>query len=642
MPTDVSAAQRHEEIARCLFNESNDALFLFDPRDHRVLDVNPVALRLTGFSRMQAAGLRVWDLFTSPEPGRLKQLVDAYRISWFYHSREGIYLNRAAREPIPVNVSVSRIHTQPEPMGLVVARDITERRRAEETLDRFFRLAPDLFAILRPEGDAIRFVRANAAWESGLGYSPGELGRRSLLELVPEPEAGALREGLRGLGRGRDLLAFEHGIRHEDGGQRRLSSNFSAAEGLIYAVSRDVTEARRAEALGRAIAEAERASRAKSDFFAAITHEIRTPMAAIHEALDGLGQVGGPPRSAEALAAVRRNADHLLELLGDLLDLARIEAGAFPVHPAPCSPAELVADVVEMMRAWAEARGLELVGQAGPGLPAAVRSDRTRLRQILVNLVSNAIKFTPAGRVVVGVEADGPDVGAAVRFAVEDTGPGLTPEGIARLFTPYQRSTEPDRTAGTGLGLVICQHLARLLGGRMEVDSTPGRGSRFSLVLPVGEGPPADPGPGPEPATAAPMPERFEGRILLADDHPDLRALVRDRLERAGATVVAVGDGSAALGALRGARGPGEEFDVLILDVQMPGRDGLETAREVRAGGSVVPIVALTAYAAADEVEECRRAGCDTHLSKPVDWPHLFRELHRLAGPGRARAPGTA
>ena len=666
-------SDRHEEIARCLFRESNDALFIFDPRDHRVIDANPAAMRLSGFDRKPLLQMRVWDLFRSVEPGVIDQLIEAYQISWFYHSREGLSLSRAAGEPIPVNVTVSRVHTRPDPLGLVVARDISDRKRAQEALDRFFRLAPDLFAIVRPDPDSPRFIRLNPSWESSLGFRPDELVATSAIDLIHPDDRSAAEAGIASLRSGRELNGLELRLRHRDGSHRWLAMNAVLADGLIYVVGRDVTETKRLTALRRAMERTELASRAKSELLRDLGHELRTPLAAILEYAEHLIRAEKqpkPPREdfsrLDALRTVRRNARYLIRLLNDLLDLARLESGTMRVDLAECRVGELLAQVVELLAAQARNRGLELTLEYRTPIPPTIRTDALRLRQILINLVSNAIKFTRVGsvRVEVGLDESSPARPMLV-VDVTDTGVGMGPDVVARLFEPFYRGSATG-TDGAGLGLALSQRMAGLLGGRIAVRSEPARGSRFILTLPTGpigtadrQSSPPDvgydssewstldpatprPAPLPKPPPAgsatgsepqAPAPAAPRTRLLLADDNHDLRRALAIRLRRSDIEVVDVDDGRRALEEAERARDDGRPFDLILLDLRMTGMDGPEAARQLRARGFRLPLLALTASEVSDPAEE---GLFDGRMVKPIDWEVLRQTIQTHVRAGRA------
>ena len=327
----------------------------------------------------------------------------------------------------------------------------------------------------------------------------------------------------------------------------------------------DVTDRRRAEIeLRRAKEEAELASRSKSEFLANMSHEIRTPMTAILGFADELLEESWDHRAHEQLATIKRNGEHLLRVINDVLDLSKIEAGKLEIERVPCSPIEVVGDVQSLMQARAQAKGIEFHVGFQTAVPAVVHTDPTRLRQILLNLLGNAIKFTDQGavRLACSYRVDRP-AGALLQFDVSDTGIGICPEHLTRLFHPFtQADASVSRNfGGTGLGLTIVRRLAAMLGGDVSVESEPGRGSRFQVTVSAGVGGDVPMIEDPmtalalavEPEATAPRDANrrtLDCRILLAEDGADNRRLISRLLEKAGATV-----GRCREWSTRGARG---------------------------------------------------------------------------------------
>ncbi|HEV3165280.1 MAG TPA: PAS domain S-box protein [Isosphaeraceae bacterium] len=645
----------HQEIARCLFREANDALFIFDPRDHRVLDVNPAALRLTGFEKDFVCTLRVQDLFTSAEPGGLGWLIDAYRRTGFYHSREGYFLGREVGEPIPINVSVSRIHTAPEPLGLVVARDITERIRAQEALreseNRYRGLVETAKVIIWALSADGRIESLNPAFEEITGWPRARWIGRPFTELVHTEDSHVASECFDRALRGELLPPYELRI-GSAADQELVLEVLSAAHQFhgdrvsVSGIARDVTERKRAEeALQRAEAmrlakeAAEAADRAKSEFLGHISHEIRTPMTAVLGFTDVLLEDERvralPTELLDDLRTIKQNGNHLLSLINDILDLTMIEVGRLRIHRSPCSPARLVEDVAASMRPRTDAKGLALVLELAPDVPATVRTDAVRLRQILINLVSNAIKFTRSGGIRLQVKhRREPGTEPMLQFTVIDTGIGMPDAEVSHIFEPFYTSeTHTTRESGTGLGLAISRRLAEMLGGRLDVRSRPGEGSSFTLLIPIGATTPAWPEqtealaaaePGGSPLPTTPL----GGRVLLAEDNEPIQRFVRFRLQQSGAEVVVAGNGQEAVELALAARDASRPFDWILMDVQMPVLDGYEATRQLRDQGYRWPIIALTAYASAENREECLKFGWDDYVSKPVDCVRLLEVLH--------------
>jgi signal transduction histidine kinase/CheY-like chemotaxis protein len=384
--------------------------------------------------------------------------------------------------------------------------------------------------------------------------------------------------------------------------------------------------------------EAQAATHAKSEFLATMSHEIRTPMTAIlgfaDELLLDAESERQDIRGAAALRTIKRNGEHLLRLLDDVLDAAKIESGRLQLELCACSPSELADDVAELLRQRAQAKGLRLAVDPQPGAPESIATDPTRVRQILVNLVGNAIKFTETGEVRVRVGGDG----ERAVFEVVDSGMGISPEQQAKLFEPF---TQADgslgrRFGGTGLGLSISRKLARVLGGNVTVESALGRGSVFRVTI-------GKPAKGASAVTAAAPPEAkpapMRGRVLLAEDGVDNRALLERILRRAGLTVEVAENGREAHAKAMSATLSGTPFDVVLLDVEMPEMSGNEAASALRADGYDGPIVALTAHARASDREACLAAGCDDFATKPIDRAALLLLLARFLEKPDTRAP---
>jgi len=401
-----------------------------------------------------------------------------------------------------------------------------------------------------------------------------------------------------------------------------------------------LAEADRRRHIHSLAAVAEDANRSKSAFLANMSHEIRTPLTAIL----GYAELLHDPEVAQAERAdaartIQRNGQHLLSVIDDILDLSKIEAGKLQIELLPCSPRQLVAEVVEALRVRAAAKGLSLVATCVGPIPEQILTDPTRLRQILLNLGGNAIKFTEHGSVTLEVSSRntaGSDGGQLV-VAVVDTGIGLDAEQASRLFAPFQQAdaSTTRRFGGTGLGLVISKRLAQSLGGDISVHGARGSGCRFELTIATGplDGSRCDDRPIAI-AVAAPQPRaraiRLAGRILLAEDGPDNRLLIGRLLERAGAVVDTAADGRAAVQRVQAAQAAGTPHDLILMDMQMPELDGYEATRALRASGIGVPIVAVTAHAMNGDRERCVAAGCDDYLTKPIDRLAMLTVCERL------------
>lgn len=405
--------------------------------------------------------------------------------------------------------------------------------------------------------------------------------------------------------------------------------------------------------LAEAHSQVQAATQAKSEFLANLSHEIRTPMTAILGYADLLSdpQLTYDER-AEHLRVITRSGRHLLNILGDILDLSTLEAGRMRIQPIPCSPGSLLADLASALRVRALEKDLTLeVGFRGP-VPASIRTDPTRLRQLLTHLIDNAIKFTDAGGVTVLARLAEEDTGGPqLEIEVCDTGIGVASEQLETLFVPFQQvdGSNSRRHGGAGLGLAIAQRLAHQLGGDIHVESELGQGSSFRVRIATGslEGvsmihdlhEAVQVASGPASVDALPGAEgdglALEGRrILIAEDGRDNQLLLSFYLRKAGARVEIADDGGKALRRAVEALAKDEPYHVIVSDMQMPVIDGYELVRRLRRDGYRAPIVALTAQALPGDRERCLAVGCNEYLSKPVDRARLVGVCAELAERG--------
>lgn len=410
------------------------------------------------------------------------------------------------------------------------------------------------------------------------------------------------------------------------------------------------------EALKLTCQQAESANRAKSEFLANMSHEIRTPMTAILGYSEYLTSEEGldkaPPARRQALESIYRNGQHLLEVINDILDLSKIEAGKLTIEKRLCRPTKIVQDMLASLMIRAENKDLKLTAeQIGP-CPDIVRTDPTRLRQILLNIVGNALKFTTVGQVTVRMSyepLDGLELTGHLRFEVEDTGIGMRDEEIERLFEPFTQadSSTTRKFGGTGLGLAISRRLARMLGGDLTVSAAPGLGSTFTFwihVEPVGQ-PSGQAGNReigiPDRPFRVSLPcettrELADCRILIAEDGLDNQRIISLFLRRAGADIAFVDNGQEAVATALAEEASGTPFDVVLMDMQMPVMDGYHATEQLRSVGYAHPIIALTAYAMADDREKSLHAGCDDHLTKPIAREELLEVIKRHAARKKA------
>ncbi|MBN2291879.1 MAG: response regulator [Pirellulales bacterium] len=415
-------------------------------------------------------------------------------------------------------------------------------------------------------------------------------------------------------------------------------------EASSYATKVEATN----KALEKICEAAEAAAAAKTEFLANMSHEIRTPMTAMLGYAEELLEPSLPEsEKTVAVNTILRNGEHLLAIINDILDLSKIEARKLKIEKIACSPVQLVEDVRVLMDERARRKNLEFKARMVGSLPKNILSDPTRIRQILLNLVGNAIKFTDHGSVEIfyGLKQQGGKE-QSIFFEVSDTGIGMTHDQIQRLFSPFSQadSSITRKFGGTGLGLTISKRLAEKLGGQITVTSKLGRGSTFRVVMPVEM-------PTEEDCTSSDLLDSLTKtdninedaekahydailgcNILVAEDAPDNQRLIQAILKKAGAQVSMAGNGKAAVEMVSNAMDNGEPFDLVLMDIQMPILDGYRATAEIRAGGYTSPIVALTAHAMGNENEKTLAAGCDGYLAKPFTRKKLLSIVARFAG----------
>ena len=550
-------------------------------------------------------------------------------------------------------------------------QEIAERRRAEKALQDSDRKLRDVVEALPIPQFVIdkdhRIIYWNKALEQLSGLRAQEMlgtsaqwrafyreQRPCLADLLVEQDMTRLEafypEGLR-----RSALleeAYEgEGFYPAVGGGKWLYFTASAIRdshgAIVGAVEtlEDITSQKEAE---RQLAEskqaAEAANKAKSEFLANMSHEIRTPMTAILGFANILLDNARRPEEIDAVQTILRNAEHLLSVINDILDLSKIEAGKLTVDRVACSPLTILDEVASLMRVRADAKNLPIEVECVWPLPDVILSDPMRLRQILINLVGNAIKFTEIGKIQLIARLAADHSPPQLQLEVRDTGIGMTDAQLACLFHPFaQGNTSANRKyGGTGLGLAISKRFAELLGGTLSVASRLRQGSTFTLSI--------DPGPldsmrmrwhrhdGQEPVQRTPeerQATRLDCRVLLVEDGPDNQRLISFLLRRAGAEVLLAQNGVEALEIVDAETAEGRSLDLILMDIQMPLMDGYEATRRLRQSGYSGQIIALTAHAMKDDRQKCLDAGCDDYLTKPIDRTTLLSTLARHLAAGQ-------
>ncbi len=528
---------------------------------------------------------------------------------------------------------------------LLAKRDVTEeivRQRALEELTTAMDAASDCVFIF--DAETMQFVYANQGATKQVGYDLSEMRSMTPLDIKPQFSSSKFQELLDTcevhVG---SAIQFRTEHRHRDGHCIPVDVSLQympqlGRKGRFFAVVRDITAQLASDkALELAIVQAETASRSKSEFLANMSHEIRTPLTAIlgfADLLDSDGDFSRTPcLAANAVQTIRSNANHLLEIINDILDMSKIEAGRVTIERILFSPTQIVNEVASLMRPRAIGKGISVHLKYEGKIPSKIESDPTRLRQILLNLLGNAIKFTEVGSITLHTAFLSEQ--NLIQFRVVDTGIGMTVEQrdlIARFDAFSQADgTTTRQFGGTGLGLRISNSLAEMLGGHIEIESRKGHGSTFVVTISAGNisnyefnNPVLESTQREVESKSNGVPVQAEAnvsllrglKILLAEDGPDNQRLIAFHLKKAGATVTIAENGRIALELIE--RNP-QEFDLVFMDMQMPEMDGYEATRRLRIAGHKLPIIALTAHAMDGDRQKCLDAGCNDYTTKPIN-----------------------
>ncbi|MBL8287390.1 MAG: response regulator [Rubrivivax sp.] len=534
----------------------------------------------------------------------------------------------------------------------IVVADVSALRRAAEAAqrgERRLRVIMDQIPVTISYIDAeLHYRYINRAQEQWLGRPAAEVVGRAVRELVDDQVWADIEPRLADALAGRHVPLERHRIDRNGNpvwhsGRHVPDINEEGKVVGVYTVFFDITQRavaerqlREREAELRAAKEAaENASRAKSEFLANMSHEIRTPMNGVLGLTELLLETPLDSQQRPFVETVRSSGESLLSIINDILDFSKIEAGKLETETLDFDLYQSVEDVVQLLAPRAHAKHLEIGCRIDERLPHALRGDPYRLRQVLANLIGNAVKFTDSGEVLVDVS---PQDEWTLRFAVHDTGIGIDGEARQRLFRAFEQAdgSTTRRFGGTGLGLAISRSLVELMGGRIGVESTPGEGSTFWFTLPL------------VPATGlppVPSPANLAGkRVLVVDDNATNRDILEHHVGAAAMRCALANNGREALAALREAHAQGDAFEVALVDMKMPLMDGLELAAAVRADAALAAtrIVLVTSLHSTDEVARARQVGVGAYLSKPVRRQELYRALAQCLSDGDEAAAGDA
>ncbi|NLX12820.1 MAG: PAS domain S-box protein [Phycisphaerales bacterium] len=578
-----------------VFMDAVDPIIIQD-LDGNILDINKQVERIYGWNRAELIGQSMKMLMPPEAHAQADELLARCRKGEEIPDREGVRWNKGGTV-MPVLTSQFPLTDESgRPVSVAsIAKDLTERQQAQDQLKQYARLLKASNLELQAQKHQLQAQQ------------------QELIGAIQQLEQQA-----------QELT--EARLADEQANQR------------LEAINQDLERA--IEQANRMAIAAESANYSKSEFLANMSHEIRTPMTAILGFADLLrgsleNQADITDECKDAIDTIHRNGEYLLQIINDILDLSKIEAGKLVVEHLPCDPYQVMQEVKSLMQVRADAKGLSLAVEAVGVLPRTITTDPTRLRQILINLLGNAIKFTETGGARLFARfIESSDNGPMIRFDVLDTGIGMSPEQIVGLFTPFQQAdaSMTRRFGGTGLGLTITKRLAVMLGGDIAVESEAGNGSAFHVTIATGplesvdlvdyserglpDSPAADSGVTPEPS-------RIQARILLVEDGPDNQRLISFLLRKAGAEVVLAENGAIAVEQVMSAREQGQAFDIILMDMQMPVMDGYQATRVLRERGYSGPIIALTAHAMEGDRAKCLAAGCDDFATKPIDRKRL-------------------
>lgn len=667
----VAAALEESQLQyRRIVETASEGIWVLDAAE-RTTFVNPAMARVLGYSPNEMVGRHAQE-FVAPDQLSDYQRQRAVRLGPSRYERHFRCKDGAS---VWMSVSAQPIcDARGEFAGWFgMLTDISERKVAD---DRRAELEGELRRATERLELAIRGSNVSI-WEYDMPYGTLDDSRETLtntweqlgydvppastaLAIHPEDLPGLTAKIAAYLSGALPTFESEHRVRHKDGSyrwilRRGIATRDNAGRPVRFTgTGVDVTEMKRIELeLQQATAAAESANRAKDDFLANVSHEIRTPMNAILGMTELALDTAPSEHQRQLLSTVRSAARNLLGIINDVLDFSKINAGKLALDPEDFSLRATVGDTLHALATRAERKGLELACHVAPDVPDWLRGDAGRLRQVLMNLVGNAIKFTERGEVAVRVSATpgSVDGAAALTFTVRDTGIGISLEKQKTIFRAFEQedASTTRKYGGTGLGLTISAQLAALMDGEITVESEPGRGSTFRFTARFASGATTDGvgalAPGPRrPArtsTSAVRPERVALRVLVAEDNELNVAVLREVLSQGRHRVEFVGDGRAALRlALEGA------FDLLLLDLHMPELDGFEVVdairRRERSTGAHLPIIALTARSSSRDRERALAAGMDDFLSKPIEVQALWTSIDRvLAGFSPAARRGS-
>ncbi len=633
--------EESETLFRKLFEDHAAVKLLLDPETGGIIDANRAAAEFYGWPREQLQSMRIQEINTLPPEAvreEMAKALSARRLRFEFRHRlaDGTERDVEVLSGAIVHKGRNLIHS--------IVHDISDSKRMQEALrasESYLKNVLDSSndAVFVDDADTGAILDVNRAMCEMYGYSREEALALSVEDLSLGEPPYSQNEALEWLRKAREEKPQTFTwLAKKKGGSLfwvEVSIRFAVIGGQnrFVVLVRDITSRKHAEdELRQAKEDAEAASKAKSEFLAIMSHEIRTPLSGVMGMLQLLREPGHENEQAEWVRAALEASRHLNQILSDVLDISSIESGKMHLRRTPFTPKSVITPVLGALAESARAKGLALTTEVAPELSRPLLGDAGRLRQIVFNLVGNALKYTERGEIHIEayplpVVPAGADL--ALHIAIRDTGIGIQDEKLKIVFEPFTQIENPytRRQGGAGLGLNIVKRLVDLMGGSLAVCSEPEVGTEVHVTLPLAF---AEPEAGSATQEGDPVPALPPLRLLLVEDERLNRLAVSRMLEQAGHAVIAVGDGRGALAALKA-----ESVDAVFMDIQMPDMDGMAATRAIRADASLgdaarVPIIALTAHAMSGDRERFLAAGMDGYLSKPVERAELERELARV------------